>query len=444
MTASADQTLAPPAASAEPADRRRVIAWDVLSTLLATGLVAGANILTYRLAADQFGPVGFGEYALVRRTLSVALPAVMFGVGIALPRYIAAHTQTRLSEHDRGALDYLAAAWSIVIGSLLTVILVGALIPGPFAKLFFGASHYESLLPVVAGSLGSLCVQAVVYSYLRGRLRIRAANIYLVVSNGAFPLAAFVVGRGSVVAVLWWNAVFTYGFAGVYLLRVFVREGSFFHTKRRQLGDLLRYGVPRVPGDFALAAVISFPSIVAAHVADVTTAGVVAFGTSLVTLVGTAMSPLSTVLLPHAVVLAREGKLSLLRSGLTKAFPIFLVGGVGSAIALELLAPWIVRHFLGASYTSDVASVRWMLGGVVPYSAFIAVRSLNDALYERAVNAISSYAALAICIAIAGALLVTGHRPRAAEIGFVAGMWVLAILTCIRARAAIWRATASD
>jgi O-antigen/teichoic acid export membrane protein len=417
-------------APSQLSSRSQVIARDLLSTTIAAALVAIAGTFTYRLASIHFGPDGFGEYALVRRTLSLGLPAVMVGVGVALPRQIAIR-HAGVEDEPLSAMSLLGSSFIIVALVLICVVGVLALQPTLAARLFFGNAKYEVLLPVLAASLGALCAQAICFGYLRGLLRMRAANLFLVLSLGACPLLAFVFGT-TVESVLWYNAALMYLLSALCVIRAALSQRERLMANRRAMQSLLRFGLPRVPGDFALAALLAFPSIAAAHISSVKTAGIVAFGTTLITLAGTAVSPLSTVLLPHSAVLVREGKRRVLRDSVAKVLPLFLVSAVVATVILELCATWIIRNFLGPAFVSEVGSVRWMVAAIAPYTVFVACRSLNDSLYDRAVNAWNCYAAVLACLVIAVGLFATGLRNHAAECAFVVSMWILAFLTTRR------------
>jgi O-antigen/teichoic acid export membrane protein len=410
--------------------RSQVIAWDLLSTTIAAALVAIAGTFTYRLASTHFGPTGFGEYALVRRTLALGLPAVMVGVGVALPRQIAMR-HAAVEDEALTAMSLLSSSFVIVALVMACVAGIVALQPTFAARLFFGSGTYAVLLPVLGASLGALCAQAICFGYLRGLLHMRAANLFLVLSLGACPLFAFALGTG-VESVLWYNAALMYALSLACVIRAVVTQRASLATNRRAMRSLLAFGMPRVPGDFALAAVMAFPSIAAAHLSSVKTAGIVAFGTTLITLAGTAVSPLSTVLLPHSAVLVREGKRDVLRDSVAKVLPLFVVSAIVATLVLELCASWIIRHFLGTAFVSEVGSVRWMVAAIAPYTVFVACRSLNDSLYDRAVNAWNCYVALVACVVIAVGLFTTGQRNHAAEVAFVTSMWILALLTTWR------------
>ena len=62
---------------------------DYVTTFVAEGLFILSYLIVFRVVADHFGPRGFGEYALARRTLAFLLPIGAIGLDIAIARYVA-------------------------------------------------------------------------------------------------------------------------------------------------------------------------------------------------------------------------------------------------------------------------------------------------------------------------------------------------------------------
>jgi O-antigen/teichoic acid export membrane protein len=71
--------------ASDTSSRRR----DYVSTFATEGLFILSYLLVFRIVADHFGPRGFGEYALSRRTLAFLLPIGAIGLDVAIARYVA-------------------------------------------------------------------------------------------------------------------------------------------------------------------------------------------------------------------------------------------------------------------------------------------------------------------------------------------------------------------
>ena len=62
---------------------RAQLTWTLITELV----VMAAGILVLKLAAQFLGTVGFGEYTLSRRAISLLYLPLVLGLGIAAPRY---------------------------------------------------------------------------------------------------------------------------------------------------------------------------------------------------------------------------------------------------------------------------------------------------------------------------------------------------------------------
>src|SRR5262249_14234087 len=142
----------------------------------------------FRLVADTFGPRGFGEYALARRTLAFLLPLGAIGLDIAIARFVAyaAGKQKEQRAYLPAALGLLA----IAVGLQTAVLL---LFRGFWADLFFGASGYSALVPPLAVMVGGNGLFAVAYGNFRGQLRIVEANALRVLVHAVLPAGAALI-----------------------------------------------------------------------------------------------------------------------------------------------------------------------------------------------------------------------------------------------------------
>ena len=98
----------------------------------------------------------------------------------------------------------------------------------------------------------------------------------------------------------------TFAVAGVALL--FTPWNAVVKDNREYAKELLRFGVQRVPGDFILMALFALPATIVAHKSGIRAAGFVAFGISMLNVIGSFFSPFGLILLPKAGALLAAGK----------------------------------------------------------------------------------------------------------------------------------------
>ncbi len=390
--------------------------------------IMASLIFTYKLAAHFLGKQGFSEYAVARRVISTIYPIALLGFGVAMPRYIALsgeEYQGKSSERFFGA-----AFWCV---GLVTMTLLGVvnLFPSQIAYLVYGSREYASFVFPISLVIGGLTLHALCYAYFRGHLRMAPANTLQFANLAVVPVLAFYLGGRTTVEVLERIGWFT----------VLVSLTALWWMPWRALGSkclveartLLRYGVPRIPGDFAQMALLGLPTFFVAHKAGVQQAGFVALGISVLSMINAIFAPAGIILLPAASRMISEGARSELRQHvLGVAGAAAIISGTIVLTVLIFAKPIIVL-FLGAGFGDAVQFVRILALGAIPLSVYSAVRGLIDARHVRALNTYNNLIALAVFCAGGGFAMVYGGAV-ATTLMLVISLWVLGILTVREAR----------
>jgi O-antigen/teichoic acid export membrane protein len=386
--------------------------------------VLACQLLVYKLAAHFLGKVGFAEYAVARRTISLIYPVPLLGVAVALPRYVA-HAIGGGNWTRRGRY-FGAAVWCMGFGVLASALLMNSF-PGMFAYIFFAGRGYANLVLPLSILLIGLVLHVLVYSYFRGCQAMRQANVLQLVNIGVVPLAAFLIFNGSLRSVLATLGVLTTLVAGIALAFTPIRnitENVFPEAK-----ELLRYGVQRVPGDFVHMALFTLPVTFVAHFRGVQEAGYVAFGVSVLNMIGSMFSPLGLVLLPKASRMLAGGDLEELREHVAQIVKVTALISLSVALMLELSAGQLIRLYLGPNFSEAAVFLRIMILAAVPYSLYCVLRNLVDAFHENAVNARNLVVAFAafLTLSLAG---VPVFRPPMQILGaFVLSVLLVAVLS---------------
>lgn len=397
-------------------------------TLIATLLVVAANIFAYRLASIYLGTEGFSKYAIIRRTLSLLLPILCFGIGVALPRYLAKMEQL----HGKSNIgSYFLAAIALVFPLMIIMVVVINIFPEVFAYMIFGNKKYANLMPPISCRMFALGLATLCYSYFRGRLFMRLAGLFQIIVHAVIPIVAFYLFSGKLTSLFWWmgglSAIFSLAIMAYIMATLRIYEKKITSI----IGELFSYGIRRLPGDFAIGGLFTFPSLFATHYVGLNEAGMIAFGTTLTTLAVTAISPFSVILLPFSTKLLEAGELPYLRKQIHK---ILWIGTSFSFIGIlvgELLASIGVRFWLGPEYLDSVVIIRIIILGIFPYSIYICLRSVLDAAFTKAINARNSYIALAFFLITFGAGLPFGRGIFLVLVPFLIGVSFLGSLTFI-------------
>jgi len=379
---------------------RGQLAWTALTELL----VMIAGVLVLKAAADLLGPAGFGEYTLTRRALNLMHLPLMMGIGIAAPRYIAI-VRAGMSDKESQSSFVFATLMTGVIPALLVCGLLN-LVPGTAAVILFGTSSLAHVIPAATVALAGVALHSVVYAVYRGQGRMVNANALQFVNLGIIPVAAFLFAAGGTASVLLAMGTAWLIFAGIAAAHAITSERLGWlgvASVRSHSATLLKFGLPRVPGEFALVVLFAIPALIAVRAHGVVVAGQFSAAISILTIAAGMFSPIGLVLLPRVSAQAAAGDLDGVRRLVVKVLTGgILLAGAGVAVG-ELIIPSLVRWYFGEAFMAAVPIFRACLVGAVPYVTYVLMRNILDAIDVKAVNSrnliISLIVLVSLCLA---------------------------------------------
>ncbi len=359
------------------------LAWTMLTELV----VMACGIVLLKLAASLLGPAGFGEYALSRRAIALLhLPLVM-GLGIAAPRYIPIVRAGALENYSESAFATATLAVGLIPAVIVALLLNVQADWG--AILLFGTADLARLVPPATIALAGIALHSMVYAIYRGRSEMGLANAMQLLNLGIIPVATFALAFHSAPAVLTATGGGWLIVSGIALIHVLYRERAGWGGMASimdHLRLLLRFGLPRVPGEFALVGLFAIPALIAVRAHGVVAAGQFSAAMSVLTLASGAFAPVGLVILPRASAQAATGDFA----GLRRLALRILGGGIllaaaGVAVG-EMLMPSFIRSYFGPAFVPAIPVFRACLIGAIPFAIYVLMRSILDALDVKAVN----------------------------------------------------------
>ncbi len=376
---------------------RAQLTWVVITELA----VMAAGVLILKLAADLLGTVGFGEYTVSRRAIGLLYLPLVMGLGIAAPRYIAISREGALAGFSPGAFG-LATLTAGLLPAVVVIAMMN-LAPAGASTLLFGNASMTRVVPAAALALGGLAAHGLVYAVFRGHGQMHLANALQLLNNGLIPVAAFFLAAHDAAAVLALTGVAWLATSGGALVALLFREqraATAARSLRDHLRMLLRFGIPRIPGEFALVGLFALPALIALRANGVVAAGQFSAGLSVLSLVSSVFAPIGLVVLPRASAQAAAGDLA----GLRRLVARILTGGmilVIIAVAIgELLIPVFVRWYFGPEFLVAVPVFRACLLGAIPFVVYVLLRNILDALDVRALNSRNLIITLVILVSL--------------------------------------------
>ncbi len=361
---------------------------DSLLTYLTEGLAMLGMVLTYRLAA-QVGKQDLDIYVIVRRTVSFVFPVILMGAMVGLTRFVA---MSREPAQQRGYLRG-ALAWVVPL-SILTMVL-SVLLAKPLAWAIFGSEESAELIPPLALMTVGISLHGVAYGFLRGKQAMVAANAVQLMVLAIAPCAAFFLWS-DMGSVLWATGIAWVATPLISIVPALMAPRK--KKMRRERSELLRYGLPRVPGDIALGALLTVPGYVALRTHGLDVSGEVGFGATLLNLAAAAFSPVALLLLPATAGRLAAGDHAGLEQSIARMTWVILAASVALMLGFELLSEPLLLAYLGPSGAEYIPMARIIFIGALPFAFFNGMRSVLDAYFHTPRNGVNLMAAFGILL----------------------------------------------
>ncbi|MCS6978506.1 MAG: hypothetical protein NZM15_00190 [Flavobacteriales bacterium] len=401
---------------------------DLLLTFFTEITKVALGIAVFKMADIRFGAEGFAAFNLGRRAFSFLLSFSTLGLGVGIARFVALHN----GSVQAGRRFFLAGALILLFSSFLLALNM-FIFRGPAARLLFGDPKYSSMMIAMALALAGQMLHVALYSYWRGQLKMRPANLLQLINTALIPLLSVVVAfdvahmfklQGACTAFVCMAGFFVFSTKSEYR--------DFKWPSKQDFSILLKYGIQRVPGDLGLAALLALPPFALIHTGGLMEGGAMAFGISIMSMVSTSIAPVGLVMLPKATMLMKENKKQQI------LHYVKLLSGIAGAVGLMAFLAFyfqgkeIVRLF---SETLSQNSLRYVVicqfAGIF-YLQFVGLRSFIDAAFFKSHNTTNILISLLLMGIIIGAGILFQRPHQAAIFSFPLACVALSLLSLFR------------
>lgn len=377
-----------PGESKKPTVRSRLFLHDVALTMCAEASTVISNLLVASILSRGAGARALSQYLLVRRVLSWVVAAALLGLVNGLPRFVA-HA-TGHAEHDEPA--YFLAASICMIPSALIVGGLMIVYREICARWLFGDVQETGIVVALALLLLGFVIHRAVYGYYRGLLDMTSANLLEICNAALLPLGVVAVLYRSepVAVILGAIGLSTAALSTVFAVPVLRQVRRAPARKIPQFcGELLRYGTPRVPGEFGAAALTALGPMIAAHFMKITQVSPLLLGLNILMVIGYAAGPLGVVLLSKVSMMLGKNKYDEVQARLRLLLVAVMEVSVFTCIQLAVFADVVVRAWVGPAFLNDMGVIRILLLAIPPYLFFITLRSTIDAVTVKPFNTLN-------------------------------------------------------
>lgn len=397
--------------------------------MVADAVTGALIIFAYRLTSLQLGQAALGEYQVVRALVTVCVPLLLLGSGVVVPRRIARAVPIDAASNPVASI--LDAAW--LVGGALGGLAVCIAMLAP-ADWWAGRPDGRSLL-LLAGvlSLGvALCSTSM--SSLTGLGRFVEFNVLKITLVGLVPVLAVVSADGveeMVRNLATMSALLA--LCSIWWIRRSIHLRFVWEHVRVGVGEIVRFGSPRVVGDFAFYSFLTLPTLAAGAQSGAEVASVLGVGASLITIGLGIISPMSVVILPWASKRLGDGHSDTVRTHARAIVGVSSACAVLVCLGLVLLAPTVVS-IVELERDPAVGIFRVLTLAIPLLAVFITLRSLIDAASLRALNASNTVMGGTILVAALILLDLAGVGVFRFPLATVAGTCALAVLSVRTAR----------
>jgi len=385
-------------------------------------LVSGLAIIS--LMGRLLGVVALGEYLLLRRVLAWLQPAVQLGMGNALPRYVAYNADGPPSKLRRYLVISLALSGGLA--SLLAILLYFG--RGTFGGWFFGSAHLQVLILPLGFMAVGLTIHGSAYGYFRGRLALIQANALQTCDMVFVPLIVVIAlaKTHSVALIVGTTGLLTILFSAL-VCAVLLRHGTSGQPESRNTAsELLRYGVPRVPGDFALGGLLAIGPLVAMHFVPISSVTCLLLGISILSAVNASSTPVGALMLSKVSMMLVQDRREEVRTCLHHFLVAVIQLAVFVCLELVILTDVLLRVWVGRDFGAEVVVAQIIMMGIPFYLTYGCLRGSVDAASITAYNTHNLFFSLGLFGILLAA--VVGLLPRALTPAGVAASLLLALV----------------
>ncbi len=350
------------------------LAAQVIVMLLAFGIT---KIVSNILTVDEFG-----QYNVIRRSVSVLSFVMLAGMGITLPRYIAIYHGTR---HYRKIIDFISCSLIFVVFVCLLVLAINIIFSGYLVQIITGSSDVVIYWIAIAYAIG-MTFSSLLVAYYRGINDFKNYSITQVSLQLFLFLSLFFIPSNNVrVIFLLWFII-----SVLFTLCYFIFEDRRSHHiifrayRKNQLRSVMKtilvYTSPRLVGDFFLFSFSAFPVIYLSYALSMTDVAYFSVGLTVVNMATPIFSFLGIVLLPYVSGAIAKGLFNDAQKLIQRLSFWYIVLSILITLFFWLFMPYIIRIFFSQDYVMSKDISRILLLSIIPQSMYLLYRNPIDAV----------------------------------------------------------------
>ncbi len=381
---------------------------DSLFTLATSGAVIALSMFVAGFLSRMLPTSQFEDYLFIRRFIAIVFPIMTISAGTGLTWFLASSQD----ESDR-AKALKGTLFIVFLVNILFFIAV-VLIPGIIFKSYFFpvAGDLDILRMATFFWLIAYSGYVLLFSALRGNIRMADANMLNLTVNGLIPAASllclYFFHKLSVESFLFVSGT---GYFLCYF-RIFVLAPHCFSDVKESLmlsfKTVISYSIPRVPAGFLL----SFPAYIVPFFLMKSGLDSVSFLSAFM-LLQTATyltDPLGQVFLPSSAKLSGEKDFEKLSTMTSDLVSVSLHLGLIFTVQLFILSDELIRLWFGSSIPAETGGIARILSfSLIPVLLYTPLRSILDGIEKKPLITHILTAGSIFCLIFCVFLTKSGH-----------------------------------
>lgn len=401
--------------------------FDIYQATFTSLVILGVTLYVLRLLVQGLGPESFGAYALARRIVATIIPFSTLGLTIGLARYVSLKSNSPIEQHA-----YIITGIGLISG--FTLLIVGVILAADsfFTNLLFDNPQLLTLLHATVLLVFAYSLNAILLTIYRGYQQIQRVNLLQIINMAGWPLIVVLImaDRYNASHIIFAMALMPL-LTSLILTRFIVTAFKNLSNKRSRIRhcvkELFRYGLPRVPGDIALASMFTVGPIVVYRVGLLADAGYFYVSQSLLRLTEVGVVAIGLALLPKIAEFHGKGKTEAIIRHVKYVGGFAFHVGIFASVQLFIFSDVIIMFWFGEEYTPAIPIMRIIILGVGPYLIYATFRSVIDAISIKAVNTLNLLISLLLTIGFTLGLI--GYGSIGPAIGLTVGVTALGFLS---------------
>lgn len=354
---------------------------ELVFTVIVQIVIMIVNFIVYKAASNLMPVDSFGIFNVARRSATLVAFVLLNGLGISIPRFLSIYRQTRNLVLEK---NLLVAGTFLALVTSLFLLFCSIAFPEYLSRIFLGSeSSTSAVFPVSLHSIGIL-VFTFVSAYLRGINKIKNFNLMQLGFQLIVLVLLFTAGKDPITLLGCWGLSWMVIAAIIFLLTYYhepiVSIPLNLELLKKELGILMRYGLPRVAGEFALFGFFSVPLLILSSRNDLKTAAILSVSIAFFQLVTAIFGFAGYVLLPYVSIGFSKGRMREIVLNLRKMQWLYLMGSLLSTFLLIIFTKFLIRLFFSPSFFDAISATHIISVGILPYSFYLLYRNPIDAV----------------------------------------------------------------